>query len=146
MRVWSQTVNRCAEVTDAVSSICLTENCQEQHKEIFPARVKWDYEDFQVIQSWFNNHNPFTAGLQLIALGTGVADSENLATCDQVEEIGASIQESLYGQTFSNFKFKRKDQMSSLKGLYSSLQVENVMTDPLTLFQLRINTLPNVTL
>ena len=37
---------RCAEVTDAVSSILLTEKCQKQHKEIFPARVKRDYEDF----------------------------------------------------------------------------------------------------
>ena len=62
MRVWTQTMHRCAEVTDAVSSILLTEKCQEQRKEIFPARVKRDSEDFQVIQSWFNNHNPFTAG------------------------------------------------------------------------------------
>ena len=39
MRVWIQTMHRCAEVTDAVSSILLTEKCQEQHKEVFPARV-----------------------------------------------------------------------------------------------------------
>ena len=45
-------------VIDEVSSILLTEKCQEQHRETFPARVKRDYEDFQVIQSWFNNHNP----------------------------------------------------------------------------------------
>ena len=129
MRVWTQTMHRCAEVTDAVSSILLTEKCQEQHKEIFPARVKRDYEDFQVIQSWFNNHNPFIAGEQLIALDTGVVDSENRA-------IGASIQKSLDGQTFSSCKFKRNDQISSLKSLYSSIQVEkeNVTIDPLTLF------------
>ena len=100
---------RCAKVTDAVLSILLTEKCQEQHKEIFPARVKRDFEDFQVIQSCFNNHNPFTAGKQLIALDTGVVDSQNRASCDQAEEVGASIQKSLDGQTFSNCKFKRKD-------------------------------------
>ena len=84
----------------------------------------------------YNNYNPFTAGKQLIALDTGVVDSENRATCDQDEEIGASIQKSLDGQTFSNCKFKRKDQISSLKSLYSSIQVEkeNVTIDPLTLF------------
>ena len=102
MRVWTQTMHRCAEVTDAVSSILLTEKCQEQHREIFPARVKRDYENFQVIQSWFNNHNPFTAGEQLIALDKGVVDSENHATRDQVEEIGASIQNGRDGQTFSS--------------------------------------------
>ena len=85
-------MHRSAEVTDAVSSILLTEKCQEQHKEVFPARVKQYFEDFQVIQSWFNNYNPFTAGKQLIALDTGIVDSENRATCDQGEEIGASIQ------------------------------------------------------
>ena len=31
-------MHRCAEVTDAVSSILLTEKCQEHHKEVFPAR------------------------------------------------------------------------------------------------------------
>ena len=128
-------MHNCIEVTDAVSSI-LTEKCQEQHKESFPARVKRDFEDFQVIQSWFNNHNPFTAGKQLIALDTGAADSENHATCNQAEEIGASIQKSLDGQTFSNCKFKRKDHISSQKSPYSSIQVEkeNVTIDPLTLF------------
>ena len=68
MRVWTHTMHRCAEVTDAVSSILLTEKCQEQHKEIFAARVNRDYEDFQVIQSWFNNHNSFTAGNSKILL------------------------------------------------------------------------------
>ena len=120
----------------AVSSILLTQKCKEQLKEIFPAIVKRDFEDFQVIQSWFNNHNPFIGGKQLIALDTGVVDSENRATCGQAEEIGASIQKSLYGQTFSKSKFKRKDQILSLKSLYSSIQLEkeNVTIDPLTLF------------
>ena len=90
----------------------------------------------QMRLSWFNNHNPFTAGEQLIALDTGVVDSENCATRDQPEEIGASIQKSLDDQTFLSCKFKRKDQISSLKSLYSSIQVEkeNVTIDPLTLF------------
>ena len=45
--------------------------------------------------------------------------------------MGTSIQRSLDGQTYSNCKFKRKDQ-----SLYSSIQVEkeNVTIDPLTLF------------
>ena len=43
---------------------------------------------------------------------------------------------SLGGQTFSSCKYKRKDQISSLKSLYSSIQKEkeNVTIDTLTLF------------
>ena len=75
-------------------------------------------------------------GKQLIALDIGVVDIENRAAGDQAEEIGASVQKNLDGQTFLNCKFKRKDQISSLKSLYSSIQVEkeNVTIDPLTLF------------
>ena len=80
MRVWTQTMHRCAKVTDAISSILITEKCKEQLKEIFPARVKRHFKYFQVIQSWLNNDNPFTPGKQFIALDTGVVDSENRAT------------------------------------------------------------------
>lgn len=83
MRVWTQTMPRCAEKTDTVSSKLVTEKSQEQH--IFPARVKQDYEDSQVIQS------QFTTGKQFNSLDKGVIDKENLATCDQAEETGASI-------------------------------------------------------
>ena len=75
-----------------------------------------------MIQLWFNNHNPFIEGIQLVALDTGVVDSKN-ATCDQAEEIGLT-HKSLDDQTFSNCKFKRKDHISSLKILYSPTQVE----------------------
>ena len=75
-------------------------------------------------------------GKQLIALDIGVVDIENRAAGDQAEEIGASVQKILDGQTFLNCKFKRKDQISSLKSLYSSIQVEkeNVTINPITLF------------
>ena len=92
----------------AVSSILLTQKCKEQLKEIFPAIVKRDFEDFQVIQSWFNNHNPFIGGKQLIALDTGVVDSENRATCGQAEEIGASIQKSLMVKHFRKANLREK--------------------------------------
>ena len=41
MHVWTQTMPRCAEKTDIVSSKLATEKSLEQH--VFPARVKEDY-------------------------------------------------------------------------------------------------------
>ena len=51
MRFWTQTMHRCVEVTDAISSILSTKNFQGQYKELCSARVKRDYEDFQLVQS-----------------------------------------------------------------------------------------------
>ena len=71
MRTWTQAMHRCAEVAEAVRNILPIETSQENHKEIFYARVKWDHKDFQIIQSWFKNCKPFTSGEQLIALDSG---------------------------------------------------------------------------
>ena len=62
-------------------------------------------------------------------------DSKNRATCDQTEEIGAYIQKNLNGQNFRVANFKEKI-ISSLKSLYSSIQVEkeNVSTNTIFTF------------
>ena len=61
MNVWTKSMHRCAEVTDAVTSIVSLSNTVDQHKELFSARIKHDNDDFVKIQSWFKSHNPFDA-------------------------------------------------------------------------------------
>ena len=106
-------MHKCAEVTEAVMNILPIEKSKKD-KEIFSARVNRDHEDFQIIQSWFKNRNPFTSGEQLIALDSGIVDSENHATCDQAGKIGTSIQKNFGCKTSSNRRFQRKHQISSL--------------------------------
>ena len=55
---------------------------------------------------------------------------------DKAEEIGASIQQSLDHESFTKASFRRKDQITTLQSLYSSISIENekVSIDPLTLF------------
>ena len=59
-----------------------------------------------------------------------------MVTSDKTEEIGASIQQSLDHQSFTKVSFWRKDQITKLQSLYSSISIESkkVSINPLTLF------------
>ena len=59
-----------------------------------------------------------------MTLDPGVGDSEKRVNNYQAEEIGSCIQKSLDGQAFSNCELKRKDQISSLKILYSTIKID----------------------
>ena len=56
--------------------------------------------------------------------------------CDKAELICARIQKSFNNQTFASCSFKRKDQITNLQSLYSSITIdkERVTIDPVTLF------------
>ncbi|CAK8673814.1 unnamed protein product [Clavelina lepadiformis] len=91
LRVWTKTMHRCAEVTDALSTVTSLSNSDDKHKEAFAGRIKRDNDDFEKVQTWFRSHNPFKVGVQLMALDSGLVDDNNSVTCDRAEEIGASI-------------------------------------------------------
>ena len=108
----------------------------KKHKELFAARVKRDHDDHIKLKLWFVDHNPFEAGENLVALDTGLSDVKGTVNCDRAEEIGTSIQTEITGKTFANCSFKRKNQITTLQSLYSSVKIgdEKVTIDPLTLF------------
>ena len=107
-----------------------------QQKELGSARVERGNNDFLEILTWFRNHNPFTTSEKLVCLDSGFIDENNTVNCDKAELIGARIQKSLNNQTFASCSFKRKDQITNLQSLYSSITIdkERVAIDPLTLF------------
>ena len=107
-----------------------------QHKELGSARVERDNNDFLEILTWFRNHNPFTTSEKLVCLDSGFIDENNTVNCDKAELIGACIHKSLNNQTFASCSFKRKDQITNLQSLYSSItnDKEQVAIDLLTLF------------
>eukprot|EP00794_Sanderia_malayensis_P002757 gene2757-3187_t len=79
MNVWTKTMHRCAEVTETMNLMMSTKKSSCQHKELFSGRVKRDYEDFKKIQAWFQLHNPFTVGNQLVSLDSGLVDHRSRA-------------------------------------------------------------------
>ena len=111
-----------------------------QHKELGSACVERDNNDFLEILTWFRNHNPFTTSEKLVCLDSEFIDENNTVKSDKAEPTGARIQKSLNNQTFASCSFKRKDQITNLQSLYSSITIdkERVAIEPLTLW-LRMN-------
>ena len=131
--------SRCAEVTDSINvfiSLMSDKSENHIHKEVLGTRVKRDHEDYMKLKEWFENHNPFEVEENLVALDTGLTDVHRKVTCDRSEEVGASIQNQITGESFSTCSFKRKNQIVTLQSLYSSVKIgnEKVTIDPLTLF------------
>ena len=105
-----------------------------QHKELGSARVERDNNDFLEILTWFRNHNPFTTSEKLVCLDSEFIDENNTVKSDKAELTGARIQKSLNNQTFASCSFKRKDQITNVQSLYSSITIdkERVPIDSLT--------------
>ena len=111
-------------------------NSNSQHKELGSARAEEDNNNFLEILIWFRNHDPFTSLEKLACLDSGLIDENNIVNCDKAELTGARIQKSLNNQTFASCSFKRKDQITNLQSLYSSITIDKDRVDiePLTLF------------
>ena len=126
----------CFKVSNAIEELMSLGSSNSQHKELGSACVERDNNDFLEILTWFRNHNPFTTSEKLVCLDSGFIDENNTVNCDKAELIGARIQKSLNNQTFASCSFKRKDQITNLQSLYSSITIdkERVAIDPLTLF------------
>ena len=88
------------------------------------------------ILTLFRNHNPFTTSEKLVCLGSGFIDENNTVNWDKTEKIGAGIQTSLDNEVLASCSFKRKDQITKLLSLYSSIMIEkeHVAIEPLILF------------
>ena len=136
LNVWTKTMHRCAEVTDALNIVSFLSNSEVQHKETFASRVKRDSDDVEKVLTWFRARNPFEVGPDLLALESGLVDDKNCLTCDRAEEIGTGTQGELDGKTFASCYFKKKNQITTLQRLYSNVKInqEDVIIDSLTLF------------
>ena len=92
-----------------------------RHRELDSARVERGNSGFSKILTWFRNQNPFTTSEKLVCLDSGFIDENNTVNCDKAEKIGAGILTSLDNEVFASFSFKRKDQITHLQSLYSSI-------------------------
>ena len=63
LRVWTKTMHRCGEMTDALSIITSLSNSDDKHEETFAGKIKCDNNDFEKVQTWFRSHNPFQVGV-----------------------------------------------------------------------------------
>ena len=134
-RVWTKTMHRMAEFSDAMESLMRKEPVAH-HQENLPGRIKRDNDDFQKVCSFFNKHNPFVIHDGLICLTSGLSDTKNDVNCDQAEDIGKLVQENMNDKMYSEVKSKKSDKVKNLQSLYSTVKVygEKVDINPLALF------------
>ena len=81
------------------------------------------------ILTWFRSHNSFTTSKKLVCLDSGFIDENNTVNCNEAENIGARIQKLLDNEVFASCSFKRKDQITKLQRLYSSIMIEKTCGD-----------------
>ena len=134
--VWTKTMHRCAEISDAVDQLLTSTSCSNKHKEQSESRSHRDASDYEKLLDWFRARNPFETGQHLMALDSGISDESNCVTCDEAESIGRLLQQKLDNVVFTNCSFSRKEQVKNLLFLYSKIRIDkqDEPVNPLTLF------------
>ena len=80
----------------------------DQHVEEREARTEQDQRDKTTLQNWFEDHSPFTDTKELVSIANGITASiESGINCDNTEEIGAKIKQSLDDVNYQMSKIKR---------------------------------------
>ena len=110
----------------------------EQHVETGTSRMERDSDDQRKVLTWFEEHPPFSSNVDyLVSISNGLtANKESKVNCDEVEEIGTRIQETLDDTNYTEAKIKRNDGVKNLAALQSSVKIadDQVTIDPMTLF------------
>ena len=134
--IWCLSMHRLAAVHGSMSTLTShIHQTSEQHAEERESRIDRDMRDQAAVKTWLEEHSPVVR--QLISIANGItASEESMVNCDEVEEVGAKIQQSLDDVRFTAAKIKRSDKVKTLASLQSSVKIaeEEVAIDPMTLF------------
>ena len=136
---WVHTMHIFAQINEAMSQITKTKSkTSEQHVDIRTARRERDEKDIQTLLEWLKIYNHFIQPEStLMNIFTGITDeNRHSVNCDTAEEVGYSIFLKMDNWSFKEVKFKRNDQVSTLKSLNNAinLEVEVANIDPSILF------------
>ena len=129
---WVHTMHICAQINEAMSQITKTKSkTSEQHVDLRTARRERDEKDIQILLEWLKIYNPFIQhGTPLMNIFTGITDEgRHSVNCNT----GLEKMDNL---SFKDVKFKRNDQVSTLKSLNNSINLEGevLYNDPSILF------------
>lgn len=95
-----------------------------QHVEQRKSRIKQDLMDLATLQDWFQYHSPLTNFAELISIANGVTASEkSQVNCNEAEQIGAKIQQSLDDVEFEISKIKRSEKVKTMASRQNVVQI-----------------------
>ena len=130
-------MHKCSQVHESMTRFTeLQHTTSDQHVEMGKSRVQGDIEDLTKISQWFDIYDPFLGKDSLHCISSGLAVSnESDINCDQVEEVGAVIQEQINNNVYSGISLKRKDVVKQLTNLIDGVKLgkSTVHIDPTAL-------------
>lgn len=108
----------------------------DEHVDARTSRIVRDNSDVEKVYSRFAQNDPFSDREELISLSSGILGTTDI-NCQEAFQVGLKMLSNVIGSTFDSLPLKRKDTISSLSDVNSSLLVANkrVTIDPLLLFQ-----------
>ena len=128
----------CAEVNESIEKLSKTNlTTSDQHsKETGTSRMKRDGDDYQKIETFFNDHNPFSqhcSSLRNIVTGIVAQPSVNI---DRAKEVGEKILADMEGKTVAEYTFKKKSQAVNMAQSFKMASSDGeIDVDPNLLFQ-----------
>ena len=136
--IWIHSMHHLAGVHGAMSALTgQIHQTSDQHVEEREARTEQDQRDKTTLQNWFEDHSPFTDTKELVSIANGITASiESSINCDNAEEIGAKIQQSLDNVNYQMSKIKHSEKVKTMSSLLSAVKIDNedVTIDPMMLF------------
>ena len=135
---WLLSMPACAEINSAMQEFTdqIVES-NEQHKDMFDARIKRDDKDRTTFLDYLTERNPFTSQNEesLRNIETG-ALADNRVNVDSAKNIGELIIADMEGKAVIDYTFKKKNQAVTL-GSKQNVKVdgEEVHVDSQLLFQ-----------
>ena len=136
--IWIHSMHRLAGVHGAMSALTgQIHQTSDQHVEEREARIERDQRDKTTLQNWFEDCSTFTDTKELVSIANGITASiESSINCDNAEEIGVKIQQSLDDVNYQMSKIKHSEKVKTMSSLLSAVKIDNedVTIDPMTFF------------
>ena len=136
--IWIHSMHRLAGVHGVMSALTgQIHQTSDQYVEKRETRIERDQRDKTTLQNWFEDHSSFADTKELVSIANGIAASiESGVNCDNAEEIGANIQQSLDDVNYQMSKIKHSEKVKTMSSLLSAVKIDNedVAIDPMTLF------------
>ena len=124
--IWIHSMHRLAGVHGAMSALTgQIHQTSDQHVEEREARIERDQRDKTTLQNWLEDHSPYTGTKELVSIANGMTASiESVINCDNAEDIGAKIQQSL-DVNYQMSKIKRSEKVKTMTSLLSAVKIDN---------------------
>ena len=104
----------CAEVTSAIEDIAgCTSGTSEQHMEQTQSRLKSDSHDMELLNDFFDEHDPFSGHKTLVNIVSGVEASKEV-NIDTTLDSGNTILENMHKKFVASYHFKKSSKSTNM--------------------------------